>query len=65
VAERPRFPVRVRAWRPWLALAATGVAAVLLWSVQQPVRVGPGEASGSTTQASDSQVAEAGPAAEE
>jgi hypothetical protein len=63
VAERPRPPVRARTWRPWLALAATGVAAVLLWSVQQPVRVGPGEVSASTQQASDSQVPEAGPAA--
>jgi serine/threonine protein kinase len=34
-AEGPEFslpPVRTRAWKPWLALAAAGVCAVVLWN---------------------------------
>ncbi len=30
--ERPRLPVRTRAWKPWLSLAAAGACAVWLWS---------------------------------
>jgi serine/threonine protein kinase len=30
--ERSLPPVRTRAWKPWLALAAAGACAVLLWS---------------------------------
>src|SRR6185503_9576137 len=32
--ERPWAFMRARAWKPWLALAAVGVSAVLLWSVR-------------------------------
>ncbi len=60
--ERPRPLVRVRAWRPWLVLAAVGVCALLLWSVQ-PVPVPSGHLSTSTPEASDSQVPDAGTAA--
>jgi serine/threonine protein kinase len=32
--ERPRAFMRARAWKPWLALAAVGVSAAMLWSVR-------------------------------
>jgi len=49
--KHPRLLVPVRAWKPWLALAAAGVCAVLLWNWR------PG------TRSSDSQVPEAGTSA--
>jgi predicted Ser/Thr protein kinase len=61
--ERPRPLVPVRSWKPWLALAAAGVAAVLLWSVRQPVPEAPRHVSASMQQASDSQLPDAGTAA--
>jgi len=39
--EPSKPPVRVRAWKPWLALTAAGICAVLLWHAK-PVRVPPG-----------------------
>jgi serine/threonine protein kinase len=50
---------RMQAWKPWLALAAAGVAALLLWS-SRPL---PGHPPASTQQASGSQVPEAGSSA--
>jgi hypothetical protein len=61
--ERPRQPVRVRAWKPWLALAGVVATGVLLWSVKQPVQIQPGQVSASTRRAADAQVPDAGPAA--
>jgi hypothetical protein len=60
--ERPRPLSPARASRPWLALAAAGVCAVLLWSVQ-PVPVPCEHLSESTPRASDSQAPGAGTAA--
>jgi hypothetical protein len=57
---KPLSPVRT--WRPWLALAAAAVTAVLLWSVQ-PVPVPSVHLSQNTQQASDSQAPDAGTAA--
>jgi hypothetical protein len=57
-AELPKSPrprARGKAWRPWLALAAAGASAVLLWM--------PGHVSTSTRQAEDSQAPEADTAA--
>ena len=42
--EHSKPPVRARAWKPWLALAATGASAVLLWHAK-PVLVPPGASS--------------------
>jgi serine/threonine protein kinase len=53
--ERPRSVARRPAWKPWLALAAAGTAAVLLWTLR------PGPAS--LQQASGSKVPEAGTSA--
>jgi serine/threonine protein kinase len=53
--ERSRPLSPVRAWRPWLALGAAGVCAVLLWSVLPMSK--------RTQQASGSQVPAAGTAA--
>ncbi len=62
--ERPRPVARVRTWRPWLAVAAAGVAVLLLWSVEpMPVRPGQVAATASTPMASDTQVPDAGTAA--
>jgi predicted Ser/Thr protein kinase len=62
--ERPRPVARVRTWRPWLAVAAAGVAALLLWSVEpMPVRPGQVSATASAPGASDTQVPDAGTAA--
>jgi serine/threonine protein kinase len=60
--ERPTSPGRARAWKPWLALAAAGACAVLLWHVQ-PVALPPGPMSASTPRASDAQAPDAGTAA--
>jgi hypothetical protein len=57
--ERPSPRARVRAWKSWLALAAAGASAVLLWTLQ-PV---PGHLSSSTQQTADSQAPDAGTAA--
>jgi hypothetical protein len=60
--EPPRLPglrLRISAWKPWLALAAAGVAALLLWSLRPLF----GHAPASTQQASGAQVPEAGSAA--
>jgi len=60
--ERPRPLVRTRAWKPWLALAAAGACAVLLWSSQRvPLPSGP--VSVSTPGASDAHAPDAGTAA--
>jgi serine/threonine protein kinase len=61
-AERPRSLVRTRAWKPWLALAAAGACAVLLWNSQRVPRP-PVRMSASTQQASDAQTPDAGTAA--
>jgi serine/threonine protein kinase len=59
-AELPKRPrARGKAWRPWLALAAAGASAVLLW----PLKPLPGHVSASTRQAEDSQASEADPTA--
>jgi serine/threonine protein kinase len=60
--KRPSPHALVRAWRPWLGLAAASVSAVLLWTLQ-PVPAPPEHVSSSTPRASDSQVPDAGPAA--
>ncbi len=59
---RHRPLLRVRAWKPWLALAAAGLSAVLLWTLQ-PIRVRPGHGSASTPQASDANAPEPDPTA--
>ena len=58
----PRSPARDRAWTPWLALAAAGVAALLLWSMRQPVPVPPEFVSTSAEQTSDFHAPDAGTA---
>ncbi len=60
--EPPWRLVHGRTWKPWLALAAAGVAALLLWTLQ-PVQVPPAHVSASTPQATDSQAPDAGSAA--
>jgi serine/threonine protein kinase len=57
--ERSRPLLRRPAWKPWLALAAAGAAAVLLWSLQ-PV---PGHAPASSQLALSSQEPDAGTSA--
>ncbi len=57
--KRPRFPLRMLAWKPWFALAAAGVAVLLLWN-SQFLR---GHTPASAQQASGSQVPEAGTSA--
>jgi serine/threonine protein kinase len=59
---RPRPMVRGRAWKPWLALAATGVCAVLGWTVR-PVQVAPEHVSTCPRQAGSSHLPDAGVAA--
>jgi serine/threonine protein kinase len=61
-SERPRPPSPVQAWRPWLALAATGIYAVLLWNME-PVPVPSEPLFESTHQASNSHAPDAGTAA--
>jgi serine/threonine protein kinase len=51
--ERSKPPARTRAWKPWLALAAVGACAVLLWH-SKPVRSPRGTMTGNTPRASDS-----------
>jgi serine/threonine protein kinase len=60
--ERPRTQAHKWAWRPWLALAAAAVSAVLLWP-WQPVHAPPGSVSASTSEAEHAQVPDAGTAA--
>jgi hypothetical protein len=60
--ERPKPLAPARAWKPWLALAAAGVAAVLLWTFQ-PAHAPSVHLSASTQQTSDSQPPDAGTAA--
>jgi len=63
--ERPepsKPPERARAWKPWLAVAAAGACAVLLWH-WQPVPPSPAPMAVSTPGASDSQASDAGTAA--
>jgi len=61
--ERPeRDRPRVRTWSPWLALAAAGACAVLLWS-SQPVPMSPAHVSASPPRASDFHLPDAGPSA--
>jgi serine/threonine protein kinase len=60
--ERSKPPVRTRTWKPWLAAAAAGACAVLLWH-SQPVPVPPGPIHVSTSQAPDTQAPDAGTAA--
>ena len=59
--ERARPPERARVWKPWLALAAAGACAVLLWRSQR-VPVPPGSLTLSAPGASDSRAPEAGTA---
>jgi hypothetical protein len=61
--EQPRAQARGRAWRPWLALAAAAVSALLLWPAQHPMRVSPGHVSVSTPGEQQAQVPDAGTAA--
>jgi predicted Ser/Thr protein kinase len=61
--ERPRGQGRARAWRPWLVLATMAVAAVLPWTVQQPVHVSPGHVSVGSPKEAEAQVPDAGTAA--
>ncbi|HEX8704239.1 MAG TPA: serine/threonine-protein kinase [Myxococcaceae bacterium] len=64
-SERPRRvrpPSRKREWKPWLALAAVGACAVLLWKVT-PALVPPVHVSASTQQSSASHAPDAGTAA--
>jgi len=56
--ERSLPPMRARAWKPWLALAAVGACAVLGWHAL-PVRPSPGLMSGKTPRASASRAADA------
>jgi serine/threonine protein kinase len=59
-AERPARstpPGRARATKRWLALAAVGACAVLLWH-SHPVRSPPGTMTGNTPRASDSRASE-------
>jgi hypothetical protein len=60
--ELPGPVVRRRAWKPWLALAAAGVCAVLGWIVR-PVQVAPEHVSTRPHQAGGSHVPDAGTAA--
>ena len=60
--KSPRPRARVQAWPAWLALAAAGGAAVLLWTLK-PLPVPPSHVSASAQQASDSQAPDAGTAA--
>jgi len=60
--ERVSSLSRVRAWKPWLALAAVGVCAVFLWN-WQPGPLPSRPVSASTQQASDSHAPDAGTAA--
>ena len=53
---------RLRAWRPWLAVAAVAGLAVLLWNVA-PVSVQPQRVSASSPRASDFQSPDAGTSA--
>jgi hypothetical protein len=55
-------PVRAWGWEPWLALAAVGVFALLIWAVP-PAPFPPGHVSSGTRQASASKVPDAGTAA--
>jgi serine/threonine protein kinase len=60
--ERSKFLSPVRTWKPWLALAAAGACALLLWSVE-PVTVPSEPLFESTSQASNSQASDAGTSA--
>jgi serine/threonine protein kinase len=52
--ERSKPPVRARAWKPWLALAAVGACTVLVWHAQT-ARPPSGPMTGNPLRASDSQ----------
>jgi serine/threonine protein kinase len=56
--ERSKPPNRTRASKRWLALAAVGACAALVWH-SQPVRPPPGPMTGNTLRASDSRLPEA------
>jgi serine/threonine protein kinase len=60
--EQSKLPVRARTWKPWLALAAAGACAVLLW-LWRPVLPLPSPMIASTPRASDSRAPDAGTAA--
>jgi hypothetical protein len=60
--ERSKPPERARAWKPWLALGAAGVCAVLAWH-SRPVPPLPASMSVSMGRASDCQAPAAGTAA--
>jgi serine/threonine protein kinase len=60
--ERTEPQRRARDWKPWLALAAAGACAVLLWHAL-PVRPPSGLMTGKTAQGSDSRAPDAGTAA--
>jgi hypothetical protein len=60
--ERSTPPGRARASKRWLALAAVGACAVLLWH-SQPVRPPPGPMTGKTLRASGSRASDADTAA--
>jgi serine/threonine protein kinase len=59
--ERSKPPVRARSRKPWLALAAAGACAVLLWH-SRPARSPPDSMFVSTPGASDSRAPDAGTA---
>jgi hypothetical protein len=60
--EPPRAVVRPQAWKRWLAVAAAGACAVLLWSSQRVPRPS-GAVAVSTSGTSDAQAPDAGTAA--
>jgi serine/threonine protein kinase len=61
-SEHPKPTGRARAWKPWLALAAAGLSAVLLWP-SKPVSPPPSPMSAGMSQTSDAQAPDAGTAA--
>ncbi len=60
--QRSRPQRRVRAWKPWLTLAAAGACAMFLWHAR-PVRSPPGSMNVSALRASASHAPDAGTAA--
>ncbi|HEX8699830.1 MAG TPA: protein kinase [Myxococcaceae bacterium] len=65
LAKHSRPRARRLVWRPWLALAAAGVSALLLWTPRQPGPDPAGHLSTNQPQASNSHAPDAGTAAVE